>query len=253
MTTLGKVFVFIQFILSIGALVAAVVIFSFHIRSRDKDQNYFQPEIKKHSEQIAKAAEARDRAEAKWLIASQQVQYVEAFRPQAQAWYAAKLALARTGRNPQNQPVPNPVQALEYQQSDPKNIETRVLVFHPDFSGKTPIQHRERSVADYETIQQSLRSRQKVIQAQQLLIEEALRQYSALTVQLMGAGQVKGLYAERKEMEEKRKRAIEEQESLKPSLANRYSEAVLALKRQNSLLQRKQELEKIGVAAGNRP
>jgi hypothetical protein len=54
-------------------------------------------------------------------------------------------------------------------------------------------------------------------------------------------------------MEASRKRAVEERESLKPALANRYSEAVLVLKLQGALLTRKQELEKVGVAAGNRP
>ena len=53
--------------------------------------------------------------------------------------------------------------------------------------------------------------------------------------------------------EEAKKNAVEQQEYLKPFLANRYSETVLLLQRQNSLLARKQELQKIGVAAGTLP
>lgn len=251
MTKLGKLFVFAQFILSIGALTTAIVSFSFHMRGRAKNENYFQPEIKKQTEQISRLAEARDRAEARWQDANNQIRVVEAFRPQAQAFYNAKLILALKGKAADGSDVPNPVQALVYQQSDPANLETRTFVYN--LIGPTAIEHRGTKVPAYETIQQSLRSRQKVIQDQQKEIATALQTYTRLTHQLQGEPGVKGLYLERELMEASRKRAIAQQDLLKPSLANRYSEAVLVLKRQNSLLQRKQELEKVGVAAGNSP
>jgi hypothetical protein len=65
-------------------------------------------------------------------------------------------------------------------------------------------------------------------------------------------GALRGLRRERELLEELKARTIAQEEYLKPFLANRYSETVLLLKRQNSLLGRKQELEKVGVAVGDR-
>jgi len=254
MTKLGKLFVFVQFILSIGLLTVAVVTFTFHARGRAKNEHYFQPQIKANKERIDVLAAARDRAEARYMQSTTQLAQLEGFRPAAQNWYAAKFALTKTGKNAQGQDVPDPVRALEYQQADEKNIDTRTFFYNPTFLGPVFVEHRGKRAAAYDKIQESIRSRQNVIAQQQQAIKEALDKYAELTKQLNGDdGQLKGLYKERDLMELARKRAIEEQEALKPALANRYSEAVLVLKRQNALLQRKSELEKVGVAAGNAP
>jgi hypothetical protein len=252
MTKVGKLFVFVQFVLSIGALVAATVSFSFHMRGRAPKENYFQPEIKKQTEIIARLAEARDRAEARWMDSNTQVRMAESFRPQAQAWYDAKLKLIKDGTDNTGQPVANPVQALEYSQPEANNLESRGLAF-TNLVGPTAIEHRGVKLTSYVAVQNSIRARGKLIEQQQEAIKQALIKYDELGTQLRGAQGVKGLYLERELMEASRKRAVEERESLKPALANRYSEAVLVLKRQGALLTRKQELEKVGVAAGNRP
>jgi len=84
-------------------------------------------------------------------------------------------------------------------------------------------------------------------------IEKLLQDYNKLTVDIDGGGGSRGLVAEIKLQEAFAKSLVKEQEDLKPSLANRYAEAVLVLQRQNALLSRKQELQKIGVASGTTP
>jgi hypothetical protein len=57
----------------------------------------------------------------------------------------------------------------------------------------------------------------------------------------------KGIYELQRIQKFAREHAVAQQDFHKPDLANTYSETVLALKRQQALLNRKQELEKVGV------
>jgi hypothetical protein len=95
----------------------------------------------------------------------------------------------------------------------------------------------------------------KTIADTQTKIKQFQDQLTALTLDVQGVpGNVlrPGLIKLRELQEDAKLRAMDEQEFLKPFLANRYGEAVLLIKRQQALLQRKQELEKLAPVTTDR-
>lgn len=256
MTTLGKLFVFIQFVLSMF-LLAIVGIGIYPHRVNPKDERItpggdkLPSVISQLDDQIKKLSEGRDRAETRWLVAWQDLRMKEAIRPARQNSYVAKLDQIWTNPGRVQSPV-------------------RTVVFNPmnglvDVNAGQPIQHRAEDVKSYREIGEALNNFHKnemnmgqpvlgFIPQKQADIKATLAEYDRLTIAILGDPPgTGGLRRQRELQEEAKKRAIAEQENLKPHLANRYSEALLALKRQNSLASRKQELEKIGVAAGDVP
>ena len=252
MTGFGKTFVFIQFMLSICLLGLGIGIYSNHID--------WEGEIKATSKRISDLAAERDRAEARWNAATIRLAQAERERPFRKKLFDEKLALIEKGVVPMGAPAPaafvtelnyvkSPDHALPYLTNDPGIL--NVL-------GGKPVQNRGVDVQYYTKIQEDLdryNARRAdflgEIPKEQDLIAKLQAEYTALTKEINGDPGInlRGLRKERELQEIARANALKEQEFLKPMLANRYGETVLLLKRQNSLLARKAELEKVGVAA----
>lgn len=257
MTTLGKVFVFVQFILSM-LLVSIIGIGIYPHRVNPKNEQVtaagdkLPSTLQKLDSRITELGAARDRAEHRWSVAWQDLQTKEGRRPARQKSYADKLELTRN--NPGREA--SPVRAIVY---DP----TYGMV---NIKAGAPIQHRGEDTKSYREIGETLDNFHKnqpkgdggvvlgFIPKAQADIKAQLAEHDRLTIAILGDPPgTGGLRRQRELQEEAKKRAVVEQENLKPALANRYSEALLALKRQISLASRKQELEKIGVAIGETP
>jgi hypothetical protein len=259
MTTLGKLFVVSQFILSLVFAVIAGLFLAHRLPWNPPTSGGGTQAtlgmIERHEKKIKDLAVGRDRADARWNAYHAGLVMLEAERPQRKALFDAKLALARTGKG-----ATPPVTAVEY---NPPNIPYLATGRVKDV-GAAPIQYRSRDVMAFDPLVAELRRmhRNEVVNNVPMLgpipetqqnIDKLLKEYNELTVAIQGQGAVRGLRREIALQEEAKKNAVEQQEYLKPFLANRYSETVLLLQRQNSLLSRKQELQKIGVAAGTVP
>ena len=257
MTTLGKLFVVSQFILSMAFAIIAGLFLQHRLPwnppTPGAGAQAIPGLIEDHEKKIKVLAAARDRAEARWNAYNTSLAAHEAERPIRQRLFDAKLAMLRTGLDPNKAQVQQAVTAVEY---DPRGLLKLV--------GAAPVQFRAQDTLAFDPIVAELRRLNRNEQVNgvamlgpipktQLDIETLLKDYDTLTIDVNGQGAVRGLIKEIGLQEEFRKNAVIEQDSLKPELANRYSETVLLLQRQNALLARKQELQKIGVAAGTVP
>jgi hypothetical protein len=241
MTTFGKIFVFIQFGVAMALLGVAIGVYANHIN--------WEATIKEENVKIKDFAAQRDRAELRYNLATKRLGFDEGVRPQHQALYNQKLALARTGEGANGPAVTD----VEY---NPQNGALNV-------AGTKPIQFRGQDAVAYAPLQTELEkyNGQKdnpvmlgLIPTEQQNIKKLLDTYAKLTLDINGdGGMVRGLRLERALQEDAKAKAIAETEFLKPMLANRYAETVLLLKRQNSLTARKTELDKAGVAAAPTP
>lgn len=240
MTSIGKLFVFFQFIVSMALFAIGFGVYSHHID--------WSARIKEDAKRISDLGADRDRAETKWALRWQTLNGVEAVRPQHQALYNQKLVMAQTGKLPAGVAAApaSLVTEIEYDQRGYLNV-----------LGTKPIQYRGTDVQYYDKIQEDLaryRLREMrdgrlvlgLIPTEQEKIQAMLKEYAQLTERINGNDSgLRGLRAERDLADNLKKSAIQEQENLKPSLANRYGETVLLLKRQNSLLTRKTELDRV--------
>lgn len=257
MTTLGKLFVVSQFILSLAFAVIAGMFLAHRLPwnppSPGGGAQAVPSLIERHDKKIKELATARDRATARWNAYSLAVGQWEAERPIREAMFKAKLAMVRTGKDANN--APQPVTVVEYDQATGR----LKLV------GAAPVQYRGKDVMAFDPLVAEMRRlhRNEVVGGVEMFgpvpetqkkIDTLLKEYDALTVLIDRQDRANpGLRLAIALQEEAKRNAVEQQEYLKPFLANRYSETVLLLQRQNSLLARKQELQKIGVAAGTLP
>ncbi len=254
MTGFGKTFVFLQFMLSICLLGLGVGVYSNHID--------WEAEIKGHAKRISDLAGERDRAEARWNEATARLPRNESELPFRKKLFDQKLALIEKGTLPPGAQAPaafvtqlNYVKAqdhaLPYLTNDPGFL---------DVLGGKPVQNRGADVQFYAKIQEDLehynaRKPDQPVTGLIPLLQDRIAKlqvdYAKLTEEINGNQGINlnGLRKDRELQEIAKAKALEEQEFLKPMLANRYAETVLLLKRQNSLLARKAELDKVGVAA----
>jgi hypothetical protein len=262
MTRVGKLFVVFVFGLSLFMLACSIGVYSVSVKwmmspeekSKLKSANaetkreILQKQagiVDRLQDRIDELAFARDRVDYRYEQGYKSIDLGEIKRKQRQDFYQAKLNLLKTGKDAAGQAVANPVQKLEIDAN--REVITNLI-------GKDLISQRGVPLMAYQTYLESLAVANKSVQETQTAIAKAQTDYAALTDQVQGLpGNVQqpGLIKLRELQVDARLRAIAEQEFLKPFLANRYGEAVLLLKRQQALLQRKQELEKTSPVSAN--
>ena len=234
-TTFGKVFVFINVVVALGLLAATAVLIKERLQWNPPEKQTKGGIVSEYAEQIKNLAEARDRAEAKWRTANKAMIEAEELRPVNQYFYEDQLLIARTGRNKKNQQVNPPVVVF----SQPVNFKRETL---------PPVQVRGQNARELVFYTETISARQKQIYGQQLEVKRLQEEYERLDRELDREDLAnKGVYLMQRIQRDAKERAISEQDFIKPALANRYSELVLALKREQILSKRKAELEKVSA------
>lgn len=264
-TRLGKLFVMCMFALSMFLLACSIGVYSVRTRWIASGQDASKVKsatgdarkealrtsggiIDRFQDRIEDLAFAKDRVEYRYKQNSDMMFATEQKRAQRQYFYGVKLNLLKTGKDEKGQAVASPVQKLEYDPAS-KEVMTTTLI------GKEPISLRGAPLLSFDAYQDSAAVVNKNIADTQTKIKQFQDQLAALTLDVQGVpGNVlrPGLIKLRELQEDAKLRAMDEQEFLKPFLANRYGEAVLTIKRQQALLQRKQELEKLAPVTTDR-
>jgi hypothetical protein len=233
LTKFGKIFVFVNVIVALGLLAATAVLIKERLQWNSVPEKQAKGIVDEYRDQIKNLAEARDRADAKWLIASQALLKNESQRPVNQAWYDDQMLIAKTGRDKKGQQVNPPVVVF----AQPLNFKRE---------GQPPLQVRGQNARELDYYTQTINARQKEIFTQQDAVKNAQQQFEQLSRDLDREDLAnRGVYMMQRAQRDAKERAIAEQEFIKPLLANRYSELVLALKREQILSRRKAELEKV--------
>ena len=233
LTKFGKIFVFVNVVVALGLLAATAVLIKERLQWNSVPEKQTKGIVDEYRDQIKSLAEARDRADAKWLAASTTLLNNERQRPINQAWYEEQILIARTGKDKKGQPVNPPVLVF----NQPLNFKRE---------GQPPLQVRGQNARELDFYTQTIIARQGEIFRQQEAVARAQMEYEALNRKLDREDlNDRGVYMMQRAQRDAKERAISEQEFIKPMLANRYSELVLALKREQILLNRKTELEKV--------
>ncbi len=231
--TVGKAFVFLVFVFSLGFLALAIGVYANHLTFKSKDKN--QPGIiEKLETKIANQAFGRDRARARYDAGYKELANVEMIRAQRQAFYTAKIEMLRSGKDDKGNQVNTPVYVM---QPGPDGMIPMKMVGDPN----EIIQVRGQPLQSLAYYHQQLAARQKDIIDEQAKIDQLQKDLAALNDQMEGPT---GLIAQKALQADARVRAINSQEFLKPSLANRFAEAVVLLKREKGLRQRLEQLDK---------
>ncbi|HEV3145790.1 MAG TPA: hypothetical protein VGZ47_18015 [Gemmataceae bacterium] len=231
-TRIGKIFVFINIVVSLGLLTATAVLIKERLQW-DTPPGKAKGIVDEYREQIKNLADARDRAEAKWRTAEKSLEDAVQRRPVNQNWYDEQILIANKGNNKQGQPVNPPVVVF----AQPLNF---------DRKGQNPLLVRGQNARELNYYTQTIITRQQEIKRQQDVVTDLQRQYEELGRKLDREDlNDRGVYMMQRAQRDAKERAIAEQEFIKPALANRYSELVLALKREQILSKRKAELEKV--------
>jgi hypothetical protein len=256
-TNFGKAFVLLQFVGStmlLGVIAFGIYPHRNNPTAKIEQGGKLQSTIERYDARIKdELASGRDRAEQRFREAEVYLRTVEAQRPVRQQLYDLKLAIARTGLDQKGNRVAQPVTKIEYDQNG--------LV---KFANVPAIQHRGVDARSYQEIIDALAALHRNIPGNPMLgdipalqrdIAQTISNYKERSLEILGDPQrdVRGLRREKELQEEAKAAAVRQQEYLKPLLANRYAETLLLLQRQNALLSRKQELQRIGVAVGDRP
>ena len=242
MNVLGKLFVFATFTASLLFLALAIGVYSNHIQW-GKDTQTKQEQLSKVEallEKIAQLTFSRERATARYGQAFQAIALAESEQKQRREFYDAKLELLKTGKDSKGQVVPNSVQQLDF---DKQGMVVVKLMGAADLVVQvrgTPLLPTEAALAQIASLTKQMGDEEKQIVAYQ-------EQLKDLTTVMQGGPNTPGLIREQEIQVEARLRAIDEQENLKPTLANRYSEAVLLLKREAALRKRLEQVEKAGT------
>jgi hypothetical protein len=265
-TRLGKLFVLCVFAFSLFCLACSIGVYSVRTKwmmppdEKNKLKSAASPEarheilyssggiVDRLQDRIEDLAFARDRVEYRYTQNSQLMFAAEQNRGQRQFYYKAKLDLLKTGKDEKGQLVAAPVQALDYDPATKQVITTTLL-------GRNPIVSHGAPLLSFDAYQSSAAVVDKNINDTLAAIKQSQEKLAALTEDVQGlAGDVQrpGLRKLIELQEDAKLRAMDEQEYLKPFLANRYGEAVLLLKRQQALLQRKQELDKLSPVTSDR-
>jgi hypothetical protein len=233
LTQFGKIFVFVNVVVALGLLAATAVLIKERLQWNSIPEKQTKGIVDEYRDQIKNLADARDRAEAKWLNANQTLIKNESQRPVNQGWYDDQILTARTGKNKLGQPVNPPVVVF----AQPLNFNRQ---------GQPALQVRGQNARELDYYTQTIIVRQREIFAQQQQVAAAQKEYEELSRKLDREDlNDRGVYMMQRSERDAKARAIAEQDFIKPLLANRYSELVLALKREQILSQRKTELEKV--------
>ena len=252
MNFVGKAFVLITFSLSLFFLTLSLGVFTNHVKwGKDKAaaQGAAPSIVEGLQKKITEQGYARDRAQARYNAGYQAMSQNEITRAQRQYFYTVKYDMLNTGKNHQGQPVQNPIRELEY------NKQGEVLTAEVNLVGPKIIDDKRGTpLLPGEEANAQLASLHKLVLAEQASVDQLQINLAKLTVEMQGdpADMVgrPGLIALKELQVEARRRAIEEQEALKPTLSNRYGEAVVLLKREQGLRKRLEQLEKTGTSLG---
>jgi hypothetical protein len=240
--TLGKAFVFLVFVFSLGFLALAIGVYANHLTFVSKDKN-LPGIIDKLETRIKNQAVGRDRAKARYNAALNELVIVEQTRSQRQQFYAAKIEMLRSGKDDKGNVVNTPVFDLK---PGPDGLIPMKMVG----DANDVIQVRGQPLQSLAYYHQQLAARQKDVIDEQARIDTLQAQLAALTLEMQGGvnpatnQMVVGLIEQKAVQAEAKVRAINSQEFLKPSLANRFSEAVILLKREKELRRRLEQLDK---------
>lgn len=239
MNALGKLFVFFTFGLSLFLLAFAIGIYTNHIAwGKDTETKQEQLSIvERLQEKINQLSLSRERATARYQVAFQGINQIEQTRKDRKAFYDSKYELLNTGKDSKGEAVTNPVQQLQIDKQG--NVELK-LVGPADLV----VQVRGTPVLPSKAAIEKLGTLNKQISAETKLISDLQDKMKELTDIMQGGPNAPGLIREQEIQVDARKRAIDEQESLLPTLANRYSEAVLLLKREAALRKRLEQVDK---------
>jgi hypothetical protein len=241
MNTLGKLFVIATFSMSLLFLALAIGVYSNHIQWTKETQAAQKSILEKTQAKINEMAYSRERATARYRTAYESLVRIEALRAQRKAFYDVKFEILKSGKDAKGQPVPNPVQELEMDKDG-------VVEMKPIGAPSTIIQIRGTPLLPLDAAENKLAALNKQILAEQEQITALQNQLKKLTTDMQGGPNEPGLIKEQEIQVDAKKRVIDEQENLKPILANRYGEAVLLLKREAALRKRLELLEKGGTA-----
>jgi hypothetical protein len=253
MTKFGKLLVYFNIIASIGLMMLAISVYAGRLDWNSRSPTGGEKivgKIEANKKRIDELAFARDRAEMRWFQAYSDLVTAEGQRPLRQIWFAKQLEIIRSGKLDGNAVNP-PVQQLEYAGGQ--------LSFERP-SGRAPVVFRDAPLKDIASLTELKRLREKDTVTQQAEIDRLIQEHKKLTADLNGLPQVGaqvdlrtvGLYKLRDFQVQAKQGYVQQQEDLKPLLANAYAEAQSLLRRQIALQSRKAELEKAGTAAAAR-
>jgi hypothetical protein len=247
MERMGRLLVLFIFAASVGFLALAVAVYTNRLewvtRTPGEGREKITGQVEKLNNKLKEYAEARDRADDRWAAGERALRAAERERPVAKAWYLVQL---KNLRGDEGDGVIRPLPI------DPQTGQvSRTIQGDPlSYSGAPAV-----PLAAYRT---AIATRLAEMKKEQETLQGLSDEKKALTIQINGPEEELkrgggGLRRQVAIQVEAAKRAREEQEHLKPALANRYAEAVLLLKRQAALEARIEELEKAARAATRLP
>ncbi len=239
MNTLGKIFVFFTFGLSLFLLAFAIGIYSNHIVwGKDTETKREQLSmVERLQQKIDQLSLSRERATARYQQDFAAVGQIEQEKKDRRAFYESKFELLKTGKDSKGEPVQNPVQQLQIDKQG--NVELKLTG-----PADLVVQVRGTPLLPSQAAIEKLAALDKQISAETKLISDLQDKLKELTDVMQGGPNAPGLIRQQEIQVDARKRAIDEQENLLPTLANRYSEAVLLLKREAALRKRLEQVDR---------
>ena len=247
MTKLGKILVFVNFVLSLCFLGIAAGVASNHIdwpgTAKAGGAGEIKAGIASKTDEIKKFQEACSAAYTRFNAALADLVKVEQERPAKRKWYADQLSILATGKDAAQKPIQGAtVSNLKYVngqlQVDPK---TGLPALVEPIQGLKPIPE----------MMDDLKAVQADVQKVMTDVAKHIQEEERLTKEINGdpKAKTKGLRDLLAEEVAVEKNLQGELEYLRPLRYNRQVEAALLLKRQLSLKARLDELKNLGVAA----
>lgn len=233
---IGRFFVLLMFSFSLLFLALSIGVYANHVdwKNPSKDNPGVVDQIEK---KIGELAYARDRAVERYGFAYNTLGQVENERAVRQLYQSVKYNMLKTGKDDQGQVVATPVYPLEFDNATGL-LQLRLIPADPN----SAIQVRGQPLRSLEAYQMALAARHKDILDITARISSLQDQLAKQTDIMQGSPNVPGLIRQKEIMVEARQRTIDEQEYLKPTLANRFAEATLWLEREQDLRKYVQQL-----------
>jgi hypothetical protein len=243
---IGRLFVMLLFCGSMMLLALSIGLYANHVswKSASRDTPGVMDKLQAR---IGERAYGRDRAVERYNFAYNVLGQVEADRARRQYYHQAKFAMLLTGKDEKGELQPTPAYQLEFEPgTDVPGGNLLMIRMIP--ANNLVIQARGEPLRSQQAMQTALATRNREILDLQANIQKLQRDLAALTDEMQGTADKPGLIRRKEIMADARVRAINQQEFLKPALANRFAEATLALEREQDLRRRLAQLNR-----GDRP